>query len=178
MYMIASLMHRLTCRGTSPVLSRMSLHTSRRTSRRVLTALLATALLSAGAAQAADAAPTISHCWIRALPGNIPSGGYLILANPAHQPVDLVDVQSPAFGMVMLHRSLTEGGTSRMVMVDKLTVPAHGTVAFTPGDYHLMLEQPKRAPQIGSQIALTFGFNSGQTVRAMCLVKNAGASGE
>jgi copper(I)-binding protein len=171
MTMMTSLMHRLTGRITSSARSSTSRHA-------LQGAVLATALLSAGVAQAAGAAPTVSHCWIRALPGNIPSGGYLILANPGDQPVDLVDVMSPAFGMAMLHRSLTEGGTSRMVMVDKLTVPAHGKVAFTPGDYHLMLEQPKQPLQIGSEIALTFGFNSGQMVRAMCLVKNAGATGE
>src|ERR1700692_3037818 len=84
---------------------------------------LAGALMAAGAANAAAGnALAVSHCWIRALPGNLPSGGYFVAMNAGDQPVDLVGVETPAFGMAMLHQSQTQGGTSRMVMVDKVVV--------------------------------------------------------
>jgi copper(I)-binding protein len=141
--------------------------------------MLAGALIVGSAAYAAGSNPlTVTHCWIRALPGKIPSGGYFVATNSGDQPADLVEVQTPAFGMAMLHQSQTQGGTSRMVMVDKVEVPAHGSVAFTPGDYHLMLEQPKQPLQIGTKLTLTFVFNGNRKVDATCLVKNASATGE
>jgi periplasmic copper chaperone A len=140
---------------------------------------LAGALMAGGAANAAAGnALAVSHCWIRALPGNLPSGGYFVATNTGDQPVDLVGVETPAFGMAMLHQSQTQGGTSRMVMVDKVRVPAHGTLAFTPGDYHLMLEQPKQPLQIGAKLPLTFVFGGGQKISAMCVVKGAAAAAE
>jgi len=152
---------------------------TRRTAQCALKGLLLTGALMTGGAASAAAGNTlaVSNCWIRALPGNLPSGGYFVATNSGDQAVDLVAVSTPAFGMAMLHQSQTQGGTSRMTMVDKVSVPAHGKLAFTPGDYHLMLEQPTQPVQIGAKLPMTFTFSGGQKVAAACEVKNAGATG-
>ena len=155
------------------------MNVTRRTAQCALKGLLLASALMVGGAASAAAGDTlaVSNFWIRALPGNLPSGGYFVATNSGDQAVDLVAVSTPAFGMAMLHQSQTQGGTSRMTMVDKVSVPAHGKLAFTPGDYHLMLEQPTQPVQIGAKLPMTFMFSGGQKIAAVCEVKNAGATG-
>lgn len=127
------------------------------------------------AAHAAAPAPlSVSDCWIRALPGDLPSGGYFKVANAGDQPVDLVGVASDAFGMAMLHQTQSQGSTSTMEMVHEAPVPAHGSLTFAPGSYHVMLEHPKQPLKIGTSIPLTFAFSDGEKVAAQCQVKSAG----
>ncbi|EIN03204.1 hypothetical protein WQE_00040 [Paraburkholderia hospita] len=117
----------------------------------------------------------VSGCWIRLLPGNLPSGGYFSMMNMGAQPVDLTGVRTDAYGTAMLHQTQSNGSTSNMVMVDKATVPAHGTLAFAPGGYHVMLEQPKTPLKVGISIPFTFVFGDGEQVNAMCETKSAAA---
>jgi copper(I)-binding protein len=136
----------------------------------VLFAMLSGCALSAAAAPASE---MVSDCWIRLLPGNLPAGGYFKVMNMSAKPVDLTSVKTDAYGMAMLHQTQSNGSTSKMVMVDKATVPANGTLAFTPGDYHLMLEEPKKPLKVGMSIPLTFEFSDGEKVKATCEVKSA-----
>ncbi|ACR31850.1 copper chaperone PCu(A)C [Burkholderia glumae] len=136
--------------------------------------LLAAVPLAAACATAL-AAPgtlTISHCRIRAMPAGIPSGGFFEVANSGAKPVDLTEVSTDAFGMVMLHQTQSNGSMSKMVMVDKATVPAHGTLSFAPGGYHVMLEEPKQALKVGTTIPLTFTFSDGEKLSSPCLLES------
>ena len=127
---------------------------------------------------AAPKAVMVSDCWIRALPGDLPSGGYFSVMNMSSKPVDLTGVETDAFGMAMLHQSQSNGSTSTMVMVDKATVPANGTLRFAPGGYHVMLEKPKQPLKVGTSILLTFSFSDGEKVTSECAVKSAGAASD
>jgi len=143
------------------------------------TALLPVALtVCAVPATAAPASVMVSNCWIRALPGDLPSGGYFSVMNMSDKPVDLTGVQTSAFGMAMLHQTQSNGSTSKMVMVEKATVPANGTLSFAPGGYHVMLEKPRQPLKVGTSIPLTFSFSDGETVTGDCAVKSAGANPE
>lgn len=122
---------------------------------------------------AASSSMMVSDCWIRSMPGDTPSGGYFELMNMSDKPVDLVGVSTDAFGMSMLHETQSSGSTSKMVMVDKASVPANGTLAFAPGGYHVMFEKAKKPLTVGSSIPVTFKFSDGETVKAQCAVKNA-----
>jgi len=137
---------------------------------------LAFALPLAAAALPAFAASSsmmVSDCWIRSMPGDTPSGGYFKLMNMSDKPVDLVGVSTDAFGMSMLHETQSSGSTSKMVMVDKASVPANGTLAFAPGGYHVMFEKAKKPLTVGSSIPVTFKFSDGESIEAQCAVKNA-----
>ncbi|WP_429345124.1 copper chaperone PCu(A)C [Paraburkholderia sp. GAS42] len=138
--------------------------------------LLATLCGCAGSASGAPASVMVSDCWIRLLPGNLPSGAYFSVMNMSAQPVDLTSVRTDAYGTAMLHQTRSNGSTSNMVMVDKVTVPAHGTLAFTPGGYHVMLEQPKTPLKVGMSIPFTFVFSDGEQVHAECETKGATAT--
>lgn len=117
----------------------------------------------------------VSGCWIRALPSPAPSAGYFVLHNTGSRAATLTGAASPAFGMVMLHKSIESGGMSKMVMEHDIPVPAGGAVTFKPGSYHAMLEKPKQKLVVGSKLELELQFASGETARATCLVKPADA---
>jgi periplasmic copper chaperone A len=125
------------------------------------------------AAAAATDSMMVSDCWIRSMPGDTPSGGYFKLMNMSDKPVNLTGVSTDAFGTSMLHQTQTSGSTSKMVMVDKATVPANGSLAFAPGGYHVMFEKARSTLAIGSTIPVTFSFSNGEKIQAQCAVKNA-----
>src|SRR5206468_2954571 len=100
-------------------------------------------LLAATTANAADVA--VSDGWFRALPSGQPAGGYFTMHNQSSTPAELVAASSTACGMLMLHQSVERSGTSRMLDVKSVTVPAGGTVSFAPGGYHLMCMNPAAA---------------------------------
>ncbi|MGN6086105.1 copper chaperone PCu(A)C [Trinickia sp.] len=147
--------------------------------RSTKTSLLALTLaLCTAPALAAPASVMVSDCWVRLLPGTLPSGGYFSVMNMSNKPVNLVGVETPAFGMAMLHETQSNGSTSAMVMVDKAPVPANGKLEFAPGGYHLMLEKPKHALKVGTTIPMTFEFDDGEKIASQCKVKSAGATGD
>jgi copper(I)-binding protein len=103
-----------------------------------------------------------------------PAAGYMTLKNTGDKPVALTAASSPACGMLMLHLSKQEHGIDKMVQVDKATVPAHGSVTFAPGGYHLMCMQPKDTMRTGGSVPVTLTFEGGQTVTAQFPVKGPG----
>ena len=130
-----------------------------------LAALLATPALAADV--------TVSDAWFRALPAGLPAGGYFTLHNAGAQDAVLTGASSPACGMVMLHMSKDEGGMSQMMMVDSVTVPAHGEIAFKPGGYHLMCMKPTAAMTPGATISVTLDFAGASKTEARFTVKDA-----
>jgi periplasmic copper chaperone A len=139
---------------------------------------LAVLLLGASAAHAGSGdagAIGVSHAWIRILPAGLPAGGYAILMNDGDSPIVLVGARSADFGEIMLHRSVTVAGTSRMLAVQGLAIPAHGSVALAPGGYHLMLMRARRAVTPGQHVAVTLLFTDGRSRTATFLARPANA---
>ena len=64
--------------------------------------------------------------------------------------------------MLMLHQSSDKGGMSSMDMVDKVPVPAGGTVKFAPGGYHLMCM--RRQVKIGAKVPVLLNLSDGTAV--------------
>ena len=86
---------------------------------------------------------SLSDGWIRLLPGNLPAAGYFTLRNNGAAKATLTGVDTPACGMLMLHKSDDKGGMSSMEDVKSVDVPGGGQVQFAPGGYHLMCMDPK-----------------------------------
>ena len=145
-----------------------------------LSLLLAGLLLAGGAHAAAADHVRASHAWIRVLPGDLPAGAYVTLENDGDQPVALSGASSTAYAEVMLHRSSTEGGVSRMAMVDSMEVPAHGKAELAPAGYHLMLMRPGAPVKAGDTVTLTLQFTDGSTLPTDFVARPANAvdSGE
>jgi copper(I)-binding protein len=134
----------------------------------------AAALLMTVAASHADAAELkVSDAWIRALPRSVPSGGYFTLRNSGSRVVVLTGAESPACGMLMLHKSENHGGMGMMMDMDTVEVPAGGTVRFAPGGQHLMCMQAGPAIRPGSTVPVTLHFKNGGTLVANFQVRDA-----
>jgi periplasmic copper chaperone A len=119
----------------------------------------------------------VTQGWIRLLPGDLPAGAYAELSNDGDQPAILQGVGCERFGSAMLHQSRSDGGMSRMAMVEQLTLPARGHVALSPGGYHVMLESPKEALKVGEQVPLRLQFADGSALTANFVVRPASAMG-
>jgi hypothetical protein len=130
--------------------------------------------LAVGAsAQAAASGLALSDPWIRAVMPSRPAAGYFTLSNDSAVGQALVGADSPACGMLMLHQSLNESGVERMAMVKSIPVPAHGSVKFAPGGFHLMCMSPSKAVTPGHSIPITLRFADGGTLAASFPVRGA-----
>jgi copper(I)-binding protein len=117
---------------------------------------------------------SLSGAWFRALPANLPAGGYFILRNSGPRKAVLTGAESPACGMLMMHQSNSTGGTSAMAHVMSVDVPAGGSVAFAPNGYHLMCMEPKaRVMKPGGAVPVTLLFQDGAKITANFAVRNA-----
>ncbi len=137
---------------------------------------LLTGLLAATAVHATDAQHIrASHAWLRVLPGDLPAGAYVTLQNDSDRPIVLRGASSPAYADVMLHQSSSEGGMSRMAMVDELPVPAHGKAVLAPAGYHLMLMKAANPVKPGDTVELTLEFSDGSTLATDFVARPANA---
>lgn len=139
--------------------------------RSIPTALLVALLALQAPATFAAPAVQADACWIRAMPATVPSSGYFTLKNDGDTPATLTDIDSPAYGMAMVHETQTNGSTAKMVHVDSVVVPAHGSVVFKPKGYHVMLEEPRRAVAPGAKVPFRLHFADGSTVPVTCDAK-------
>lgn len=113
----------------------------------------------------------IEDCWVRPLPAKLPAAAYLRVVNAGTRPVTLSGARAPGFGRVMLHATETRNGMAAMVHVHALPVPAGGTVAFSPGGHHVMLEKPAQTLAPGDTVELTLVFDDAPPVATQCEVK-------
>ena len=150
-----------------------------RNPRRGLLTACAAALALVALPDLAVAAPVVqaSGAWIRWLPAGLPAGGYVTLRNTGARPVELIGAHSPDYGNAMLHQSMSKGGMSEMLHVEQVLIPAHGSVAFKPGSYHIMLMQPKKDVKPGDKVPITLKFAGGMTLRVDFEVRKADATG-
>ena len=116
---------------------------------------------------------TVTDAWFRALPTGLPAGGYFTIKNAGDGNVVLTGAHSDSCGMTMLHRSMDNGGMSHMEDVQSVVVPAHGTLAFSPGGYHIMCMSPTPEVSAGSSITVTLQFADGTKLDVKFDVKGA-----
>jgi hypothetical protein len=126
---------------------------------------------------AAPADISVSEAWIRWLPGNLPAGGYLILRNDGARACTLTSVSSPDYAHASLHRTGLQGAVSSMQPVQQIAVPAHQTLRFAPGGYHIMLEQAQRPIRPGDRVDIVLHFADGAALPASFEVRPPDAGG-
>jgi copper(I)-binding protein len=129
--------------------------------------LISVLLAMAGHAQAADI--VVRDGWFRAMPAALPSGGYFTIRNNGAKPVTLTDLESPACGMLMMHKS--SGGGMDHVM--SLHMAAGQTMTFAPNGYHLMCMDATTLLRPGGFVPVTFAFEGGMRVTANFQVRDA-----
>jgi len=146
-----------------------------RRTRSIALVIFAMAALSASATAQAGAPQgvSLSQQWFRFITPTIPAAGYFTLSNSAAAPEMLVGANSPDCASLMLHQSVTKNGVEQMIMVPKVAVPAHGTLRFAPGGYHLMCMSPAAALRPGQSVPVTLRFAGGETMGVNFPVRGA-----
>ncbi len=129
------------------------------------------AILLGGAARAETV--IVSNGWIRALPADVPSGGYFDLSNNSGRQIVLTGASSPACGMLMLHRTSMSGGTASMNSIESIPIAAGAHLSFSPGGYHLMCMDPTQAIKPGNKVPVTLEFADGTKVTSTFEVRDA-----
>jgi hypothetical protein len=124
-------------------------------------------------ASAAERGVTLSNPWMRMIIPSRPAAGYFSLSNDSDSEHDIVGASSPACGTLMLHQSVDQSGTDRMVMVKSVPVSAHGSVSFAPGGYHLMCMSPAPDLKVGASAPVILRFGDGGTISANFPVRGA-----
>lgn len=128
--------------------------------------LAALLLLFPAAAVYAAGSLEVLQARVRLIPGGGPQAGYFTIVNHGPASVRLIGVSSPAFGRVMMHRSVVEGGMARMqALPDGVTVPAGGRVEFAPEGLHLMLMDARMALRVGQHVPIALHFAQGPPLR-------------
>lgn len=114
----------------------------------------------------------ISHLWISEAPPTVSVlVAYVTLKNNTTKTASLVSVSSPLFSSIEIHRSIVKDEVASMVRHLSLTIPAKSTIKLLPGDYHLMLFNPKTPLEIGDKPTLTFTFSNGVKILVKAQVK-------
>ena len=140
-----------------------------------LVLLSLSAALAAGLpAIAAESGLGLSGAYMQTTIPSRPAAGYFTLKNDGDVDRVLVGASSPGCGMVMLHKSESVGGVEKMLMVDNVPVPAHQSVAFAPGSFHLMCMSPAESMKPGSSIPVTLTFEGGVSLTSDFPVRAAG----
>ncbi|MCI4678736.1 copper chaperone PCu(A)C [Rhodoblastus acidophilus] len=121
-------------------------------------ALLATA--AAAPAFAQGGAVTIAQPWSRATPGGATTGAvYMTIENKSAAEDRLTGASSDVAAKTEIHEMKMVNGVMEMRGISGgLAVPAHGSVAFKPGGYHVMLIGLKKPLKAGETVPLTLDF--------------------
>jgi copper(I)-binding protein len=129
--------------------------------------------INAGPSKAADGV-TVEKPWMRFIIKARPAGGFFTLHNGTSKKIELTGASSTACGMVMLHQTKKVNGIEKMLPVKSVAVPAHGTLKFQPGSYHLMCMKPKDAMVVGHEVPVTLKFVGGNAITVQFPVKGVG----
>jgi len=114
---------------------------------------------------------SIASPWIRFINPTTPAAGYFTVTNAGASPVVITGASSPDCGSLMLHQSRNANGVEQMEMVSSVTVPAHGSVKFAPGGYHLMCVSPSANIAPGRTVPVTLTFADHRTVTKPFIVR-------
>jgi periplasmic copper chaperone A len=121
---------------------------------------------------------TIDKSWARATPKGAEVGaGYFVVHNDGETP-DRLTGGSADFARVEIHEMKTENGVMTMPeLKNGLDIPAHGTVRFSPGGYHVMFAHLAKPLVKGEKIKATLSFERAGQVAVEFPVEGLGASG-
>ena len=113
----------------------------------------------------AETAVVVEGQWIReAPPASTVLAAYMILKNTGDTPRTITRIDSPDFSNSQIHRTVVEDGIAKMLPVEKLQLPVHGSVTLEPRGLHLMLFDPQRRLQDGDIVVLVIHADNGDSV--------------
>ncbi|MGD1065695.1 MAG: copper chaperone PCu(A)C [Vulcanimicrobiaceae bacterium] len=124
------------------------------------------------------AAVTVTGAWSR--PAIDTGVVYAQVHNSSGHSVALVSASTARARHAELHQSTSSMGTMQgmtmpmesMHPVSHIVIPPRGTIALSPGGYHLMLLGLRGPLVAGQHLVVTFHFSDGEVVHAAATVEN------
>lgn len=111
--------------------------------------------------------------WVQAAPPNVKVlAAYLEIKNNGEKSQLLVNVSSPAFDQVGIHRTVMHGDMAHMEHLKELTIPPHASVTLKPGGLHFMLMDAKKPLRVGDSVPMTLTFKNGAKVAVTATVRS------
>lgn len=124
--------------------------------------LVALSLLSTAMAAAAV---DVETPWVReAPPASTVLAAYMVVRNNGDTQYTITRIDSPDFRDARIHRTVVDDGVAKMLPVEQLPVPVHGSVTLEPGGLHLMLFDPLRTLHEGDSVTLVIHVSTGDSV--------------
>ena len=135
-------------------------------------------LLSFMSIAMAGPAIVVEGQWVReAPPASTVLAAYMVIKNTADTPRSITRIDSPDFSNSQIHRTVLEDGVAKMLPVEALPLPVHGSVTLEPGGLHLMLFDPQRRLLEGDSVVLEIHADNGDSVTVHApVVRNTGAN--
>jgi copper(I)-binding protein len=126
----------------------------------------------------AGSAVHVEAPWIReAPPTSTVLAAYMVLKNEGEAPLTITRIDSPDFRNSQIHRTVVEDGIAKMLPVEKLQLPVHGSVTLEPGGLHLMLLDPQRRLLEGDTVMLVIHAENGESITIQVpVVRDTGAT--
>lgn len=130
--------------------------------------LLAATPPAADAIEVRKGAIVITGAWARPTAAGMPMGvAYFVVRNEGTSADAIIAASTPAAVHVEFHQTTLSDGMARMRPLQRIDVPAQGSVAVAPGGIHLMLIDLAAPLAAGSHVPLVLEFrNAGKiTIR-------------
>lgn len=128
----------------------------------VLGVLLALGALALGACSSGGGSGGIevTGAWVRVpMTATGPAGAFLVITNRGGSADALVSASSPAAQATEVHETkMADDGSMGMQRIERLEIPAGGTVELKSGSYHIMLIGLTKPLAAGETIELTLTF--------------------
>jgi copper(I)-binding protein len=124
----------------------------------------------------AHAETRVRDAWVRAsLGASKVTAGYAVISNDSRIDDELISVSTPSAMMAYVHTTEQKGGIASMKSVNRLIIPAGGSVSLKPGALHIMLMNMPRSLKDGEEIELLFTFRDQGPVKVSAQVVSIAA---
>jgi periplasmic copper chaperone A len=125
--------------------------------------VLLAVLLPAAARAAPDQAVAITDAVFDILPP-APAQGYFTITNHSSQAMLITGWRAPTCGKLALREAGSSAFGTKPHNSDNLTIPAHRTLTFARGGYHLSCEKPGTRLENGQDVPVTVSFRTGPSL--------------
>ena len=114
----------------------------------------------------------VRDAWVRATSAaRTVSSAYFRIDNHTGAPVALLKVAVDGARNAELHAVVEVNGRTMMQPLERLSIPARGSVTLAPGGTHLMVTGVTRPFRAGSHVRLTLTFDGRRTRTVQAIVR-------
>ena len=113
----------------------------------------------------------VKDAWIRWVPANLPSAGYMTLRNIGKITQVFIGASSADYQVVHLHQTVHEEGIMSMRAVNSIEIEPQESVQFARLGYHLMLMQPTRPLHVGDRVRIRLKFQQGPSIEEVFSIR-------